>query len=332
MMVRLLMMICLIMTMLMPCAWAEEKDASASPLSQVTIEAEDWVEGDLYHIRYTFTNPTDEMIDEEIDFAEIRYDYHNSTDKNNLGQRTQCDETISRLTIAPHSSSTIIVSLKQPFPSAFNRLITSTFYFKDSYYLLHSISMLNMPKSPFSLLPNVSPSGDVSLMIRNDSPTETITELSKILILLNIHGNQYYTLHAEPSSLTIKPNETKTIPLLMPENAKNKEYPHISFCISMDINGIQHYYNDIVGTPDTLEVRFDSYYSRSAIPQISKDSVFYLDESNLYAYIQVQGRHKEPISASNIYYILDLDILTKRMFTNTIFLRLSTTRLLSEDR
>lgn len=68
---RLILAICLMMTMLMPCAWAEEKNASSSPLSQVTITAEDWVEEDTYHIRYTFTNPTDAIIDDEIDFTQI---------------------------------------------------------------------------------------------------------------------------------------------------------------------------------------------------------------------------------------------------------------------
>jgi len=96
--------------LMMPYAWAGVNDAS-SPLSKVTIKAEDWVEGDMYHIRYTFTNPTDEMIDEEIDFTTVGYHYCNYDYKENGSSTVQCDETLSRLTIAPHSSYTATVSL-----------------------------------------------------------------------------------------------------------------------------------------------------------------------------------------------------------------------------
>ena len=43
-----------------------------SPLAKLIIETDEWFEGDTYYIRYTFTNPTDEMIDETISRAFIR--------------------------------------------------------------------------------------------------------------------------------------------------------------------------------------------------------------------------------------------------------------------
>ena len=321
MMMRLLLMICLLIGLTVPCAWAEEASAKSSPLAKVTIDAEDWVEGDMYHIRYTFTNPTDEMIDKEIGFSEITYDYHNYSYENNLGRRTQCDETVSRLTIAPHSSYTMTVSLKQPSPSAFNRLVSSTFYFKDDSYLNYSLST-NMPKSPFSLLPNVSDSGDVSLTIRNDSPTETITELRKVLILTNLQGKQRFLLRAEPYSLAVKPNESTNIPLFTLDDTTDKKSSFSSFYITIDINGIPCYYHKLVDDSNTFEICFTSTYSSPRTPRIHRDSVFCLDKSNLYAYIQVQDRHKEPISVTNAFYFFDLNYFDKNACSQTRYFRI----------
>ena len=315
---RLILTICLMMTMLMPCAWAGEKDASASPLSQVTITAEDWVEEDTYHIRYTFTNPTDELIDEEIDFTTIGYHYYNYDYKNSGSSTIQCDETISRLTIAPHSSYTATVSLKPPAPSVFNRLVSSNFYLKDSSYLHHSIAS-EAPKSRFSLLPNVSLSGDVFLSIQNNSSDEPITELRNILIAAELQGKRLHLLRAEPYFLNVKPYETVKIPVYSLDNTSNKKSPYSSYYISMDINGIPHRYNAfkkdsriIMGSNDTFEVRYDSHYAHSIHPQASEDSSYYLDSTALYVYIQINSRDKkEMISAPNAAYVIPLTYFDK---------------------
>ena len=159
---RLLMMICLMIGLMMPSAWAGEKGASASPLSQITIKAEDRSEGDTYHIRYTFTNPTDEMIDEEIILTDVTYDLCEGIPFNK--DITQCSQTLSRLTIAPLASYTTTISLKQPVPTKFNYLRSGTFYFADGSYLRYAPPDI-LPKSYFSLLPNISPAGDISLII-----------------------------------------------------------------------------------------------------------------------------------------------------------------------
>ena len=124
MVIRSLFVILLMIGLMMPCAWAGVNDAP-SPLSKVTIDAEDWVESDMYHIRYTFTNPTDEMIDEEISLTDITYDLCENKPLNK--DITQCSETLSRLTIAPHSSYTTTVSLTPPVPTPFNDLLMLLF-------------------------------------------------------------------------------------------------------------------------------------------------------------------------------------------------------------
>ena len=321
MMIRSLFVILLMIGLMMPCAWAQEASAKSSPLSKVTITAEDWVDGDMYHIRYTFTNPTDEMIDKEIGFSEISYDYHNYSSENNLGRRTQCDETVSRLTIAPHSSYAMTVSLKQPSPSAFNRLVRSTFYFKDDSCLDYTLST-NMPKSPFSLLPNTSDSGDVSLTIRNDSPTETITELRKILILTDLQEKQRFLLRAEPYSLTVKPTESMNIPLFTLDDTTDKKSSSFSFCITMDINGIPHYYHNLVDDSNTFEMQFTSAYHLPVDHHFYKNGVYDLDGSNLYAYIQLQGYDKEASSAPNASCLLYLDYFDKNTCSQTRYFRI----------
>ena len=324
MMMRLMLVIGLLIGLTMPCASGEEASTKSSPLSKVTIDAEDWVEGDMYHIRYTFTNPTDEMIDKEIDFTTIGYHYYNYDYKHNDSSTIQYDETLSRLTIAPHSSYTTTVSLKQPLPSIFNQLIHSNFYFKDSSYLYYSIAS-EAPKSLFSLLPNVSPTGDVFLTIQNNSPTETINELRNILINTEIQGKHLYLLRAKPYPLYINPNETIQIPIFRLDNTTDKNSSYSSYYITADINGIPHRYNIwmsdsriLMGSNDTFEIRFDSHYSHATRPQIDKDSSFCLDESNLYAYIQINSRNKnKTISVPNTSYLIHLTYFDQNMHSQS---------------
>ena len=72
MFIRCMMILFLLMISVMP-VWASEKDVPPTnttaeqmtmedALSKVTIEAEDWLDGDMYYTRYTFTNPTDVRI------------------------------------------------------------------------------------------------------------------------------------------------------------------------------------------------------------------------------------------------------------------------------
>ncbi len=325
MMMRVLLTICMMIGLMMPCAWAEDKVDTSSPLSKVTIDAEDWVEGDMYHIRYTFTNPTDEMIDEEIDFSTIGYHYCNCNYKDNGSSTVQYDDTLSRLTIAPHSSYMATVSLKQPAPSAFNRLVTSNFYFKDSSYLNYCIAS-DAPKSPFSLFPNVSPTGDVFLTIQNNSPTEPITELRNILISGEFQGKRLYLLRAEPYPLNVKPNETIQIPVIRLDDITDKKSSYSSYYLTMDINGIPHRYNVfekdsriIMGSNDTFEVQYNSHYAHSIHPQASEDSSYYLDGTALYVYIQVNSRDKkEIISAPNATYVIPLTYFDKNAHSQSL--------------
>ena len=82
MLIRLIVAVCMMMTMLMPCAWAETRGQQVradtqtenphvvwekmqnSPLSKLTAESEEWFVGDTHYIRYTFTNPTDKKVEE----------------------------------------------------------------------------------------------------------------------------------------------------------------------------------------------------------------------------------------------------------------------------
>ena len=90
----------------------------------------------------------------------------------------------------------------------------------------------------------------------------------------------------------------------------------------MDINGISYYYHSIADDSNTFEIRFISSYYCYMDPQFAKDGIFYLDESNLYAYIQLQGCDKEALSASNASCFLYMDYFDKNACSQTRYFRI----------
>ena len=126
MLMRLMMILCLLVVSAVP-VWAGEKDAviesSSAPiaeqmtieeaLAKVTITAEDRLDGDVYHIRYTFTNPTDVYIEKDILYTEVYLlAYWNDT----CSLITKVDNSPNRhLSIAPHSETTMVLSFPKEY-------------------------------------------------------------------------------------------------------------------------------------------------------------------------------------------------------------------------
>ncbi|MBQ2113788.1 MAG: hypothetical protein II324_01280 [Selenomonadales bacterium] len=114
MMIRSLFVILLMIGLMMPCAWAEEASAKSSPLSKVTIESDEWMEGDTYHIRYTFTNPTDEVIEETVLRTNVLlYTHDRAPYSPAITKRDPAPEWVLR--VEPHSSTTHTITFpKEP--------------------------------------------------------------------------------------------------------------------------------------------------------------------------------------------------------------------------
>ena len=106
MLFRIMMVVFLLVVSAVP-AWAGEKasvpiESSYAPaaeqmtmeeaLSKVTIKAEDWLDGDTYHIRYTFINPTDVYIEKEVACVITRYDLQYPSQDSTSSARQYNDE------------------------------------------------------------------------------------------------------------------------------------------------------------------------------------------------------------------------------------------------
>lgn len=303
----------------------EEQDV----LSSINIQAEDWLDGDTYYIRYTFTNPTNTPLEKKIDLITVTYDLCHAADP--YQTITQYTEAIPQLQIQPYSSCTETIELKQPIPVQFNKLTSCTIFFADNSSLQYNALGDSAPISPFRLIPVVSPFGDVSLTIQNRSATEAITELRDIRLNFTIGQEPYKLLKAEPISLEIKPSESYSLPLFTLPSANNTKSSSAftlntqtanaantssnnSYHINMKINGIPHTYFDnpakatrIQGAAqNTFIDTSDTHYQFAPKKLNPQDGAFYLDESYLYGYVKVKNNSNTAVTSSQITYRLTL--------------------------
>ena len=178
---------------------SEQAMTMEEALEHVTISTEDWLDGNTYYIRYTFTNPTDVAIDKKVDLTTVLYErcsiinddatiiYDSPAKKDTLPWTEQCSDMIKRLVIPPFSSSKYIIALPQYRPTIFNQIRYNTFFFADGTQLYYSQDFPFKPisDSPFELSPWISDENELYLTIRNTSFFKTILQAD----------NLYTTLH-----------------------------------------------------------------------------------------------------------------------------------------
>lgn len=338
MLIRLIMTVFLLAVSAMP-AWANDKEPQLSDtvkqlmdagidlyeeevLDSLQLEVKDRLEGDTYHISYSFTNPTNTALKKKVAFTTVTYDLCHSDDPyQSITQRT---DAIDELAIKPNATQTINIALKQPIPVQFNHLNSCTFFFEDNSYLQYNALSESAPASPFHLTPIVSPFGDVSLKIQNYSPTETITELRDIRLNFTIGEESHKILMTEPISLQIKSDESYTIPLftLASANSQKSASPFTisaktvntvqtyAYHINMKINGIPHTYIDnyadatqVSGSIKSTKIDIsDTHYQFAPKGLDPQDGAFHLDGSNLYGYVKVKNISKATVASSQISY------------------------------
>lgn len=137
MLIRLMMIAFLLIISAMPVR-ASEKDVPPTEitaeqmtmedaLSKVTIESEDWLDGDTYYIRYTFTNPTDVGIEKDILYTNVAlFAYWNNT----CSKITKVDNSPNQhLSIAPHSETTMLLSFPKEYTHDQYSFRSACFYF-----------------------------------------------------------------------------------------------------------------------------------------------------------------------------------------------------------
>ncbi|MBO5245558.1 MAG: hypothetical protein J6B02_05600 [Selenomonadales bacterium] len=295
MMMHLLLMICLMMTMLMPCAWADtwgEKEANEwkeilsktykeahsidsvdlrlnSPLAKLIIKSDEWFEGDTYYIRYTFTNPADEKIDETVIrtlcglYAGRKYDISSAIIKRDPAPEWS-------LRIEPHSSMTHTIMLpKEPaFAHFFHE--STHFYLSSGGSIEYTWSLPNITppaKIDFCFEPIALNVGTLTLTVTNQS-NEMLSSLKNILISYEyftdgVRKKSPYPL-SDSFSLNLAPNESTSIRLSTPipyyltgEPAIHAVFPEF------EIDGIRYFYSPLKDNGPALFHRTISYFPRN---------------------------------------------------------------------
>ena len=325
MMMRLLMMICLMMTMLMPCTWAGitedlnalqqqsaelltsyQKQTEESALSQVTIESEDWVEGDTYYIRYTFTNPTDEMIDETVAYIQVSYHtYDVSYIPHTYHQYTK---PMPHLRIEPHSAYTIIAALPLKEPAVIAEQAITYFNFSDKstllYAPLHTSTDISLHTMPIYL-----PSGKLLLNLKNNAyltQNSTIENISLLTALSDKTGNMHIHNYkqAEPISLTMRPNDSISLPLMknLPTDATLDH-----FHLALTINGIQHTFTDKTAYSLHPQTSFMPFITNILPTRLKCRGTMELTPEKLTCYLRIQNTLDHRVTLQNASIRTQLD-------------------------
>lgn len=341
MFIRCIMIVLLLIATAMP-AWANAKEPNLSPevkqlmeagidlyeeevLKSLQIDVQDQLEDDIYNIILTITNPTNTPLNKKIALTTITYDACHADDP--YQTITQYTDAIPAFVIEPGETYTTTIKLKQPVPAQFNQLDSCAFIFEDNTTLHYNTLSESAPTSPFRLIPTVSPFGDVSLQIQNSSAAETITELRDIRLNFTVGEESHKMLLPDLTTLQLKPGEAHTIPLFTLASASNTKSSGFSlgantvstsrsynYHINMKINGIPHTYYDnysdatqISGVLKTTRIdQSSAEYHYPAEKLDPKNGAFYLDGTDLNAYLNVKNISETTFASAKAAYRLTL--------------------------
>ena len=299
MMIRLLFMICMMIGLMMPCAWADtwgEQETNEwkevlskpyneyikgdfakdeflrknSPLAKLIIETDEWFEGDTYYIRYTFTNPTDEMIDETISRAFIRLKAARAYDiASSVIKRDPAPEWALR--VEPHSSMSHTIML--PKDPVFSHFIHDSSFFRLSsggtlFYYWRERDITPPAKIDYHFEPTALNKATLTLTVTNQSNT-TLSTLKNILIPYKNFTKDEWELCFYPLSdsfsLDLAPNESTDIQLTVPIPFYMADDPEIHTSTPcLEIDGIE-YYHFVSEEGQSLSQRVISYRPRAYV-------------------------------------------------------------------
>ena len=371
MMIRSLFVILLMIGLMMPCAWAEEKvdvpfevpqnyqqildhiqnrtDSRAhselylygpayyhygsffqrylpigSPLTKLHIETKDWYDGNTYYVQYTMTNPTDEMIEKNIDRINVFYRLWD-TQKNSLDGRGQYSDGIRKLTIPPHSAQSFILPLivKEPFDCL--QYIRSEFHFTDRSTLSHGLEH-ESPLPDVLMAPIMLPSGEVYLAMKNHHPTKTISDIREIHVNYHFRKNspsaadskyeEFNYTDASPLPLTLKPQETAFYRLPQSIDRSTRVLPLAFVWLYATIDGTRHCF-DLLGFSRNDRIDYNAnYYAKNEVRYytptifdkyglnlVEASGTYETDGTTLYGYLRIKNPHNNtiPLSSFTLY-------------------------------
>ena len=318
MLIRLTVAVCMMMTMLMPCAWADtweeqvwadaqtENPLAAwekmqnSPLSKLTAESEEWFEGDTYYIRYTFTNPTDKKVEETVTRTYVDLQAANGIlRRTSVVKRDPAPEWT--LCIEPHSSMSHTIALpKEPAfthfiheAAKFHLASGGTLSYTWDYHVIWDHQDITPPaKIDFHFEPTALNRGILDITVTNQS-SEPLSSMYNICVT-DLDSTYLSAPIPDSAALDLPPNESKTVHLPYIPLSSEVSYPPHSVYPDFEIDHIKYKYyswdNSFVSCQRNIFYYPFSYVSNLPLPEVSiignmeiigEYAVYYLTFKNL---------------------------------------------------
>ena len=360
MMIRLLLTICMMIGLMMPCAWAGEKvvppfevpqefeaawqhvqqgtdsrdvhtppdrDAffpahrepvttylkNMSPLTKLHIESEDWVKGNTYYVRHTITNPTDELIEGDLDHLTITYALYLNQEK--PVYRTQYSDITPTISLPPHSSQSFVTTLTINEPFDYIHFVDSVFTFTDGAELTYELSHGDTPPD-ILITPIILPSGDIYLAMKNHHLFKTVTDIRniKLEVTEGFWTPAMFRFHYNtPLPLQLKPQETAffRLPQSFPHQIKDIEFCHTTLTVMID--HVSHYFlahssytykqtppgyvADSYTKPSTRYYT-PTVYEKHGMNFFNASGTFETDDTTLYGYLRIKNPYNKKMLLS----------------------------------
>ena len=304
-------------------------------LKHVTVSAEDWLDGNTYYIRYTFTNPTAVAIDKKVDLTVVNYRRHAYNDMSESS--TRGSTAITALVIPPHNTYTTTLEFPIFVPIAqYYHIFSTTLYFTDGSTLYHgyrsnTTTLFHSESDPplYLLSAFISDKNDLCLAIRNRSRLTPITSISGLTVQLNTSNGLIDLIYPDFLPINIPPRQTQIFKLmpLSPEKLLRKDdfaqdddlsiFDH-TLTIKLNLNDTLYSYlaSLLPKPPFTTRSEYIDSFSHITLyrPPLSpinfEGNAYRIDGSDLSVYFQLTNPTDQTICAPSANYILSMDYFT----------------------
>ena len=334
MLLRCMMILFLLMISVMP-VWAgantisptemtAEQITMEDALSKVPIEAEDWLDGDMYYTRYTFTNPTDVRIEKDILYTTVGlFAYWNDT----CTKITKVDNSPNQhLSIAPHSETTMLLSFPKEYTHEQYSFRYAYFYFSDKSSLAYdtytvtpeipvktSDDLLKKSTCPISfdisVIPPKEKNGPSELLLTIDNQTPQKIHSMKNLRLWgdcyapSIDRNARLDF-AQPNSIKvdIPPYSQKTItyPFFADFEFNYGRIPSNPYTLSVTLDDKQYMkpfvdydieiaYRAIYHAPKQLDIS-----AQNTVRPLRKNIFYYIKDGKVHCFFKMHNNNNNP--------------------------------------
>lgn len=300
-----------------------------SACSKIRVTAEEWIDDGVYYVRYTFTNPTDEPFEKDVDHISAVYDLYAA--EKDIVTKCQRSNAIRKLSLSPHSARSFIVSLPLQEEASFSYLKESRFYFTDHTMIDYIRTADILPK--VMMAPIISSSGEPYLVMKNHHYFKTITDIRNIHTRFafydphdKVNGEtiERYYVERSPLPIRLKPQETISLPL--PRSAVDvpEDWQGIFSQTTVMIDGVRHAFDvSMIGTEylsltpnftSRLYNREDTWYFTPSIFDehnlVEATGTYEISGSVLDGYLRIKNPHSRILSIHGVHISANLEYYT----------------------